>query len=82
MMHQNMHGENSPPQCEYSPQTREKQPVDHMTDELLQCIRLFFHNFQHHSGTQFKAVLEDQAMSSKRRAYHNIGVVEAFRHEF
>ena len=46
-----------------------------MTGELLQCIRLLFHNFRHHSGTQFKAVLEDQAMSFNRRAYHNIGVI-------
>ena len=32
-----------------------------LTGGLL-CIQLFFHDFQHHSGSQFEAVLEDETI--------------------
>ena len=37
-------------------------------------IRLFFHDFQHHSGSQLKAVLEDQAIRDGLMLSHTIGV--------
>ena len=33
-----------------------------LTGGLLQYVQLFFHDFQHHPGTQLKAVLEYQAI--------------------
>ena len=34
-----------------------------MIGGLLLYVQLFFHDFQHHPGTQLKAILEDQAVS-------------------
>ena len=33
-----------------------------LTGGLLRFVQLFFHDFQHYSGTQLKAVLEQQAL--------------------
>lgn len=46
-----------------SPQTSEKQLIDHLTGELLQCIPLFFHNFRHYSGTQLRKVFICQGLT-------------------
>ena len=35
---------------------------------------LFFHDFQHHSGTQLKAVLEDQAVCNCLMLSHTISI--------
>ena len=45
-----------------------------LTGGLLLCIQLFFHDFQHHPGTQLKAVLENQAICNDLIFSHTIGV--------
>ena len=40
----------------------ENSPPINLTGGLLLCTQLFFHDFQHHPGTQLKAVLEYQAI--------------------
>ena len=38
------------------------QPTDHLTGGLLLYVQLFFHDFQHNSGSQLEAVLKDKAV--------------------